>query len=96
MMKFFTAAVLGITFMFGFVNSSESVTQQELIENDDEQSYSFESIKKNFDPFIIPGNICIVNTEGTTRTFNSCAYECLNKEHSWFKISIGDPIIKYK
>ena len=84
--------MIGITFMFGFANttnSTENTTTRE-------QAISSKAVKKNFDAFIVPGNICIVNTDGVARTFNSCAHECLNKKHSWFKISIGEDPFKYK
>jgi hypothetical protein len=94
MMKFFTAIMLGITFMFGFVNQSVTATDSTQQMDSDEKAFPSRSLTKNFDTFIIPGNICIVNTEGAARTFNSCAHECLNKKRSWFKISIGESATK--
>tara|TARA_Y100000296_G_C5076434_1_gene207567 strand:+ start:275 stop:559 length:285 start_codon:yes stop_codon:yes gene_type:complete len=94
-MKFFTAVVLGITFMFGFVNRSGSADN--VVEHT--QSSSSKFVKKNFDTFMMPGNICIiniVNTDGAARSFNSYAHECLNKKRSWFKISIEEDAFKYK
>lgn len=85
MMKFFTAMTFGITLLLGLVNASETTP----MDVPQPTPIGAPSVK-SFNSFIVPGNICIVNINGATSTFELSALECLNREHSWFKINSGD------
>ena len=81
-MKFFASILLGMTFILGVSEPHDALEEDE--------SLFFILDKKDFGaPYEFPNNICIVTTDGDSHTFDSDVEECLNKKHSWLKVSSG-------
>ena len=81
-MKFFASILLGMTFILGVSEPRDPIKATE--------SLFFILDKEDFNAlYEFPNNICIVTTDGDSQTFDSDVEECLNKKHSWLKVSSG-------
>lgn len=79
-MKVSSMFLIGLTCAFGFNEHVGFSAPTSVDESNEEIHHGYE----------IPGNICIVNTKGSDQTFDAYVLECIQRKHSWFKVSIDD------